>query len=345
VVQVGADGRILRANAPACLLFGATAYPPPPGEIIGQTVLEATHIRGVSDLYLSARNSGAGGEAEVRLVGRQDRQVVARAVPVPSSAGGGVLLIFSDLTEIRRLQTVRTEFVANVSHELRTPLASIRATAETLLDGALSDPEYAGRFLETIIRESDRLVSLAEDLLALSRAETTEREVSAFNLMALLAEVGARLQERAERREVRLLLPAAPEALPIEADRGRLDQVLFNLIENAIKYTPAAGTVTVTVTIPEQGWVAVSVADTGIGILSQDLPRIFERFWRADRARTFQSGGPDGGGTGLGLAIVKHIVESHGGVVEAESELGQGSTFTIKIPLRQNDRTEPSISR
>jgi two-component system phosphate regulon sensor histidine kinase PhoR len=258
--------------------------------------------------------------------------------------GEGVLLFLTDLTELNRLRTVRTEFVANVSHELRTPLASIRATAETLLDGAISDPEYSKRFLETIIREADRLVQLADDLLELSRAESNRRIRERFDLRGLVLEVAARLMGQAERRTIALKLPplVAPPVW-VDADRSELDQVFFNLFDNAIKYTPGGGRVTIGVDVrPAEHRVAVRVADTGIGILSQDLPRIFERFWRADRARRFQSsdeGAGTTGGTGLGLSIVKHIVEAHGGVVTAESELGQGSCFTVLLPLAPLDDT------
>jgi two-component system phosphate regulon sensor histidine kinase PhoR len=247
-----------------------------------------------------------------------------------------------DQTELIRLRTVRTEFVANVSHELRTPLASIRAMAETLLDGAMGDPEAGPRFLQTIIRESDRLVSLSDDLLALSRAESKERDRSRFDLGRLLLDVGARLQGQADRRQVALSLVPPAEPLLLDADRSEVDQVLFNLIDNAVKYTAAGGRVTASAgaragALPDgRDAAALVVEDSGIGILSQDLPRIFERFWRADRARRFQGGGPNNGGvggTGLGLSIVKHIVEAHGGAVSVESELGRGSRFTVLLPL------------
>jgi two-component system, OmpR family, phosphate regulon sensor histidine kinase PhoR len=332
VLYIDTSGRILSANPVACALFDMD-YPPPPGRIVGQTLLEATHLRSLAELCAEAQRTGILRETEVRQVGRAERTLRARAVPL--SGDRGTLLTLADMTEIIRLRTIRTEFVANVSHELRTPLASIRATAETLLDGAIADPEYSQRFLETIIREADRLVRLSSDLLELSRAESRVRERTRFDLRRLIAEVAARLSGQAERREITLTLPSLTPSLPIDADRHEIDQVLFNLIDNAIKYTPERGNVTVGLSPrPDEGRVAITVQDTGIGILSQDLPRIFERFWRADRARRFQSGeGPGTGGTGLGLSIVKHIVEAHGGVVTAESELGQGSRFTVLLPL------------
>jgi len=351
VIQVDETGRVLGINEAACVLFGVSAYPPPPGEVIGQTLLEATHLRALAELCAEARRENDAREAEVKMVGRTERTLRARAVPYSDSRY--VFLVLTDQTELMRLRTVRTEFVANVSHELRTPLASIRATAETLLDGAISDEEVSSRFLKTIIREADRLVRLSEDLLDLSRAESTEREHARFDLRALLRDVGARLMAHAERRAVTLLLPplpTTPAPLWIVADRSEIDQVLFNLLDNAIKYTPSGGRVTTSLVVDEQKQeIILVVEDTGIGILSQDLPRIFERFWRADRARRFQNT-PDGsagqtGGTGLGLSIVKHIVEAHGGVVRAESELGHGSRFIIRLPLPPAVETASSLSQ
>ena len=344
VLVVDSEGRIESANPPASAMFSPSAGLVPP-TLIGQTLLEATRLRALAALCQAALSTEAEQEEEVRLIGGQaDRMVRARAVPLQDSASGntvGTVLVLADQTELARLRMVRTEFVANVSHELRTPLASIRAMAETLQDGAMDDPEAGPRFLETIIRETDRLVRLSEDLLDLTRAESKERDRSSFDLRQLLRNVALRLVAQAERRSIRLLLPPLDgDALVINADPSEIDQVIFNLIDNALKYTPSEGTVTVSLTHdPAQKKVAITVSDTGIGILSQDLPRIFERFWRADRARRFQNNaegeknGAGTGGTGLGLSIVKHIVEAHGGFVTAESELGEGSRFTVTLPL------------
>ena len=335
VVRVDDAGRVAGVNRAACRLFGGEETPAP-ATFVGLTLLEATHLKSLAELCQRAQRAGMIQEAEVRRLGRAEGVLRARAVPLDEPLGG-VLLTLADLTELDRLRTIRTEFVANVSHELRTPLASIRATAETLLDGAIADPDYSKRFLETIIRESDRLVALSEDLLQLSRAEAERREFLDFDIIELVREVTARLTGKAERRGVILNLPPALQnPLLVSADRSQMDQVFFNLIDNAVKYTPPGGSVTIL--IEEQihpARVAVSITDTGIGILYQDLPRIFERFWRADRARKFQSGEGAGnmGGTGLGLSIVKHIVEAHKGTVTAESELGQGSRFTVTLPM------------
>ena len=338
VLVVDGEGRIRAANAAACDILGS-ACAPDACDLLGQTLLEATHLMAVVDLNDRLRSGGdTGDEIDVRTVGPRERVLRVRGVLLPG--GGDTLLVLEDRTEVERLRTVRTEFVANVSHELRTPLASIRATAETLLDGAAGDPDVAPRFLETILREADRLVRLSEDLLELAQAESTERERTPFDLSALVADVAARLAAQAERGGVSVRVAPAPHVV-LAADEHEISQVLFNLLDNAIKYTPSGGTVTVEIR-PDAERVAVSVADTGIGILSEDLPRIFERFWRADRARRFRSGEGTGGtrGTGLGLSIVKHIVEAHGGTVQAESELNRGSRFTITLPLETGMRDE-----
>jgi two-component system phosphate regulon sensor histidine kinase PhoR len=333
-------------------MFVRTAFPSPTEDMIGQTVLEATHLRALSELCRRALAANAPQEEEVRLVGGGgDRTVRARAVPIEAPLSDdepGTVLVLADQTELARLRMVRTEFVANVSHELRTPLASIRAMAETLQGGAMSDPDAGPRFLETIIREADRLVRLSEDLLDLTRAESKDRDHSRFDLRLLVSNVAARLRVQAQRRDVLFVEPPLDDdPIIVNADQSELDQVVFNLIDNAIKYTPSGGTVTWSlIANPAAENVAISVTDTGIGILSQDLPRIFERFWRADRARRFQNntvgekGSVGTGGTGLGLSIVKHIVEAHGGFVTAESELGQGSRFTVILPLLQRSANQ-----
>ncbi len=327
VLLVDAAGRIRAANPAAGRLLAAD-----PADLTGQTLLEATHLQSIADLVAQP----GGGEAEVRTVSGASGPPLtlrARVVPAGENAADGFWLILEDQTELTHLRTVRTEFVANVSHELRTPLASIRATAETLADGALNDPALAARFLDTILREADRLVHLSNDLLDLSRAERGElRSRARFDLAALARDVAARLAAPAERRGVALAVAAADPVF-VFADAGEIEQVLFNLLDNALKYTPAGGRATLSI-CEHANDARIVVEDTGIGILSQDLPRLFERFWRADRARTFRGAAENGGtsGTGLGLAIVKHIVEAHRGSVRAESELNHGARFTVILP-------------
>jgi two-component system phosphate regulon sensor histidine kinase PhoR len=252
-----------------------------------------------------------------------------------SDSASLVALFFSDLTDIEHLRTVRTDFVANVSHELRTPLASIRALAETLNYGAISDPVMSERFLGTIIKEVDRLVRLSEDLLLLTRAESTVRSLGHFDLRDVVQDVYDRLASVADRRGVQYKLSLPDTNVFICADYSELDQVVFNLIDNGIKYTSQGGSVHVTCAQVGQD-ATLSIADTGIGMLVEDTERIFERFWRADRARKMVNDqGSTTSGTGLGLSIVKHIVEANMGTITVKSELGIGSTFTVRLPISE----------
>lgn len=330
LLRLNDNFKIVYANEAAIQLLTPDGNPK---RVVGRSLLEATHQSALVHLVESARALKSPQEAEVRLVNGREHFVRARALGLAS----GAMILFADQTELTRLRTVRTEFVINVSHELRTPLASIRAMAETLQDGALSDHEVSEKFLGNIIREVDRLVRLSEDLTFLARAETLPPARECFNLSNLLEDTAERLVTYASKRKVQVSLPTSLPVLEIEADRSELEQVFFNLLDNAIKYTPSGGSVTVEVARgsgPHEKTLTVRVADTGIGILKEDLPRIFERFWRADRARKFPGeAGTATGGTGLGLSIVKHIVEAHGGTIFAESELGKGSCFTVTLPL------------
>jgi two-component system phosphate regulon sensor histidine kinase PhoR len=313
VLVADAEGRILLSNAIAASLFGASA---------GGTLLARTLSSDLEELYRAAIRRRSGVEREVTLNQPSIRTLHVRITPVSADQ---YLLVLRDLTELRRLERVRRDFVANVSHELRTPLTSVKAMAETLLDGALEDGEAAPRFLQTIIRESDRLVRLSADLLDLSRVEARGIEKTPIDLTALVAEIASRLASQAEKADITFTNTLrAPLIVP--ADRDEMAQVLVNLLDNAIAYTPPGGHVTLSALETAES-VTVSVADTGIGILSHDIPRLFERFYRADKARSRASGG-----TGLGLSIVKHIVENHGGTVGVESEYNKGSIFSFTLP-------------
>jgi two-component system phosphate regulon sensor histidine kinase PhoR len=236
------------------------------------------------------------------------------------------VVLLQDLTELRRLERARRDFVANISHELRTPLASLKALSETLQEGAIEDPAVAKDFLEKINAETDRLAQMVNELSELSRIESGEVPLSIepIFLAEAVKRVVERLKAQADRAGLSLVVDIPsdlPEAL---ADRERIEQVLVNLIHNAIKFTPPGGQINIAAKA-EGDDIQVSVADTGVGIPADDLPRIFERFYKADKARA-------GGGTGLGLAIAKHIVEAHGGRIWAESIEGRGSTFTFTLP-------------
>ncbi len=239
----------------------------------------------------------------------------------------GILLVFHDITELKKLEQIRKDFVANVSHELKTPITSIKGFSETLLDGAMDNREALVEFLEIILKESDRLQSLIQDLLDLTRLEQHNFSLvkEPINMVDILEEVSKLLANKAEAKSLKLDFKRPGEEVWIEGDRARLIQVFMNLISNAISYTPSGGKVSVFVENKEKD-VLVSIADTGIGIERNEIPRIFERFYRVDKARSRNSGG-----TGLGLAIVKHLVELHKGLIKVESEVGKGTTFTILL--------------
>ncbi len=313
VLVADAEGQIKQSNTVAAALFGTAA---------GSTLLAHTLSSDLEDLYRLAVRRQVPVEREVTLSRPVSRTLHARVTPVSE---GEYLFVLRDLTELRRLERVRRDFVANVSHELRTPLTSIKAMAETLLDGARTDEAVAPRFLQTIMRESDRLVRLSSDLLDLSRVEAIGIQKSPLDLAALAADVAARLTAQSEKADITLVNTLrAPLVVP--ADRDEMAQVLVNLLDNAIAYTPPGGTVTLSAAETRET-VTLSVTDTGIGILSHDISRLFERFYRADKARSRASGG-----TGLGLSIVKHIVESHGGTVGVQSEYNKGSIFSFTLP-------------
>ncbi|MFM9108782.1 MAG: ATP-binding protein [Chloroflexota bacterium] len=251
--------------------------------------------------------------------------VTARRIEAPVETLG--LVVMRDVTEMQRLETVRQEFVANVSHELRTPIASIRAAAETLGAGALREPELAAELLDGIVRESERLNALVEDLLDLARMESGRMafRIEAADAAALVREGAARLRAQAERAGLALEAEAPDGLPPVLADPARIEQVLLNLVHNAIKFTPAGGVVRVSARKAGDG-VEISVEDNGVGVDADDLPRLFERFYKADKARQTA-------GTGLGLAIAKHIVQGHGGEIRVESRPGAGSRFSFTLPV------------
>ncbi len=239
----------------------------------------------------------------------------------------GVLLVFHDITELKKLEQMRKDFVANVSHELKTPITSIKGFSETLLDGAMHDQKALEAFLSIILKESNRLQSLIQDLLDLSKIEQHgfKLVVAELNVHEQISDVLTMLKGKMDEKDIRLDFNDGNSSLSIEGDPDRLKQVFINIINNAINYTPSGGNISITI-LNQQKHVAVLVKDTGIGIERDEIPRIFERFYRVDKARTRNSGG-----TGLGLAIVKHIIEAHKGSIEVNSEVGKGTVFTIKL--------------
>lgn len=318
------DGRVQFANPTLGQLFHL------PRDVRGLTLIEALRLHELQEVARRAMTEGRVTGFELHLPGENGRvvQVNAASVRDPEKAHAGTILVFHDLTRIKQLESVRKEFVANVSHELRTPLSLIKGYVETLLDGAKDDPAVATRFLQTIEKHADRLSFLIEDLLTISQLESGS---VALNLQPVclreqVQQVAGELESRAAERGVRLD-NEVPEGLQVSADADRLQQVLFNLADNAIKYGRQGGQVRLGGRRLDGGQIEGWVADDGPGIPAEAIDRVFERFYRVDRARSREQGG-----TGLGLSIVKHIIQSHGGEVRADSAPGKGATFFYTLP-------------
>lgn len=320
VVMTDIRGTVILANKAAGNLFDFD-----PARAPGRRLAELIPDHEVSDLFKSHLRTGRqqAGQIEQLSKGRLLRLIVS---PVSYHSAVGALLMFQDLTEVRRLQTIRQKFIGNISHELRTPLASIKAVVETLKEGGIDDKEVARTFLSSIETETDRMTQTVRELAELSRIETGQIKISPepMSIPELVGEVMATLQPQAERKRVELSSRVAADTPMVLGEKERIGQVLTNLTHNAVKFTPAGGQVTISAT-PEEHSVTISVADTGVGILPKDLPHVFERFYKADEARASE-------GSGLGLAIAKHIIHAHGGEIWAESEPGHGSTFRFRLP-------------
>jgi two-component system phosphate regulon sensor histidine kinase PhoR len=334
------QGRVEAINPAAARVLGTTA-----DRAIGQSLIRLTHshrlhqaLQAALDQRANPDRPGQPGEAQTLEVEMDGRTLTAVVTPVPSSAGGDTngLVVLHDVTELRRLERARRDFVANISHELRTPLASIKLLVETLNTAIHEDPQAAQDFLRRIDIELDGLTQLVRELLELSRIESGHVRLERRLVPAgeLVHEAAGRLRAQAERAGLVLGVQAPGPGEPpllVYADAERIEQVLVNLLHNAIKFTPPGGQIVLRAEAgPDAGEVVFSVADTGIGIPPEDLPRIFERFYKVDKART---GTRDrDGGTGLGLSIARHIVQAHGGRIWAESTPGIGSTFYFTLP-------------
>jgi len=327
VMVTDARSRILLTNASLQQMLGLSE------DGVGKTPLELIRHAELQKLIRQVlqENRLVRGEITLRgwVGGGEERIVAVNGVPLALDGGGqGVVAVFHDITELRRLEQVRKDFVANVSHELRTPLAVIRGYAETLLEGALRDRERARNFVEVIRKHVARMAQLVSDLLQLSKLESEEyaAPLQPIRLQQFLPPLLAGLREAMERKALSFTW-TIPEDLPeVRADEEGLEQVFINLLDNAVKYTPEGGSITVKASVSGDE-VLVEVRDTGIGISAKDLPRIFERFYRVDKARSRELGG-----TGLGLSIVKHTIQNYGGRIWVESEVGRGSTFYFTLP-------------
>jgi two-component system, OmpR family, phosphate regulon sensor histidine kinase PhoR len=298
-------------------------------DVRGQTIMETFRLQELAELAKRAQQERLVEGFELELAGTNNRSFEVNAAAVTSREGSqhGTIMVFHDLTRLKQLENTRQEFVANVSHELRTPLSLIKGFVETLIDGAKDNPELSTRFLGTIEKHTDRLTFLIEDLLTISKLESGQivMNLNEVNLRNEVSRAIDDLQSRAAAKQVKLQ-NTLPEDLRAQADADRLQQVLFNLIENAIKYGRAEGTVVIGGKVIEEGKVELSVRDDGPGIPAEARERVFERFYRVDRARSRETGG-----TGLGLAIVKHIIQAHGGEVWVTSEVGLGATFYFTL--------------
>jgi two-component system, OmpR family, phosphate regulon sensor histidine kinase PhoR len=340
VMVLDSKGRILQVNPAWERMFGVTR-----AEARGRQSLDVfSHpkLNATVSAVLAAR---AGQEAEIVLTN-------GRCLNVEASVAGGeqdneacAVLVFHDITELRRLEHIRKDFVANVSHELRTPLTSIKGYVEALLDGGKDDPETSVRFLDIILKQSDRLNLILEDLLQLSKIESGQVQFKQepLHIGSVVDRTIAMIKPLADKKQHWLRAEVDADLPLINGDQERLVQVLANLLDNAIKYTPEGGQITVaarripvlahrTADGPRKG-VELTVTDTGIGIPEKDRPRVFERFYRVDKARSRELGG-----TGLGLAIVKHIVEGHGGQIRMEGNVPNGSRFVVRLPAELEDR-------
>ena len=326
VLFIAPDGRIFLANAASRRLLGL-----PDGSIIGTRVWDYARSANFQELVERVLETNQPQMREVTVQGPEERIVQAHVMSADTKTGEQTLsVVLHDVTELRRLERIRQDFVANVSHELRTPLTSIKGFIETLLHGAIDEPEHNRQFLALVEEDVNRLARLTDDLLELSKVESfgKPKSLQAVDVPRLIHDVVESLQPQSRAKEIVVTL-RPHELLPrITGDPDQIRQVLWNVLDNAIKYNVEQGRVDIELR-SDGPWLYVKVTDTGIGIPADEVPRIFERFYRVDKARSRALGG-----TGLGLSIVKHIVEAHGGQVDVTSEPGRGSTFQFSLPCR-----------
>ena len=335
--MLDADRRILLVNPAlrSTLLLGPA--------VEGKAPLEAIRNADLQEILERAFSANEATSGEIEVGGLTRKRLLVHASPLPPIAGdgsltdggqaAGLLAVFVDVTEIRRLETLRKDFVANVSHELRTPVTAVRSAVETLRHTLEKDQAASVRFVDMIDRNSQRLGSLVEDLLDLSRIESQEYKpaLEALPLRPAAEQVVSLLRAKVDQKKQSLVLELPPDGFVLRADRRALEQVLTNLVDNAVKYCPAGASITLRARVVGEGAEArarVEVADTGPGIEPRHQPRLFERFYRVDGGRS-----RDMGGTGLGLSIVKHLVEAMNGAVGVESAPGRGSLFWFTLPL------------
>ena len=324
VILTDIEGNIILTNKAAQRLFGIRGE-----NAKAKPLIEVVREHELNDILKSCLETGREQIAQFDS-GTSNKFLRAIAILIDQERQGGALVLVQDLTELKGLQTMRRELVGNISHEFRTPLAGIKAMVETLQGGAIDDQTAASDFLARIEAEVDRLAQLVAELTELSRIETgrVELELEPVNLNLLVEEVITQLKPQAKRQSLSLKNELAADLPIVQAHKERIRQVIVNLMHNAIKFNRPGGSVSAA-TKRFEDTVVIEISDTGIGIANDDLPRIFERFYKADRSRAGQ-------GTGMGLAIAKHIVEAHGGEIRAQSEEGKGSTFSFSLPITRS---------
>ncbi|HEX4545353.1 MAG TPA: ATP-binding protein [Candidatus Acidoferrum sp.] len=329
VAVVNGSERLVFANPGFAEILGLDV-PPQSGSALVEVVRQTELIEAVRQVLDGEPRV----EAEIVTGTLRQRFFAATVASVRAADTSGAVLVLHDITELRRLERVRRDFVANVSHELRTPLTAVQGFAETLLAGAIDDPQNRTRFLEIILEHSRRLARLTDDLLKLSKmdADRLELEIRRLGVSQFVESCVETAQRPAAEKNLRISVNLENHLPDVAADRRRLAEILQNLLDNAIQYTPPGGQIMVSASA-DGGEVEFTVSDTGIGIPQADQPRIFERFYRVDVARSREVGG-----TGLGLAIAKHLVETHGGRIWVESEVGQGSQFHFTVPIFDAER-------
>ena len=331
LLVVDASGRVVVANETFRKLFSLR-------EVSGGTpLLDAVRNVELHQLIAETLRNGEPRQSELALTGAQknsERWLQVSAVPMKNDKieTGGAVVLLHDVTELKRVNEMRSDFVANVSHELRTPLSILRGYIETLLDNPKTSAKELARILEVMERHSKRLGLLVDDLLTLAQLESANSslQLSEVNLSELFGRVVRDWEKKLVEKRLKVMVDLPPTVATVRADETRLQEVLYNLLDNAVKYSHEKGEIRLHAEQGKNGEIALSVSDSGVGIGKNDLPRIFERFYRADKARSPESIR----GTGLGLSIVKHIAQLHGGRVEAESELGKGTTIRVLLPLQ-----------
>jgi two-component system phosphate regulon sensor histidine kinase PhoR len=336
VAVVNASERLVFAN-PGFAEILSLDVPPQSGRALVEVVRQTELIEAVRQVLKGEPRV----EAEIVTGTLRQRFFAATVASVHAADASGAIIVLHDITELRKLERVRRDFVANVSHELRTPLTAIQGFSETLLAGAIDDPQNRVRFLEIILEHSKRLARLTDDLLMLSKmdADRLNLEISRLSVSQFVESCVETTQRPATEKDLRVSINLAERIPDVAADRRRLAEILQNLLDNAIQYTPPGGQIMVSASA-DGDEVTFTVSDTGIGIPQADQPRIFERFYRVDVARSREVGG-----TGLGLAIAKHLVEVHGGRIWVDSEVGQGSQFHFTVPIFDAERASSRNGR